>query len=650
MNRTIFAILALVTVMISSFAAINDLPVKTINGKKYYCYQVQPKETLYSLQHKLGVDRETIVRYNRSVEDGLRAHTMLYFPVEIAPEDASAASSPGGARRGSHEVKRGESIYGIARAHGCTVEEILSLNPSARDGIKAGSVLTLPSTASGLDTPEQGTVRGRSYTLENGETLYGIARTHGVTVDEILAANPDLSPTYYHGGQTIIIPDRNGTIEPSAEAPDSDHQAEVEYVEPETTPAALPAAQTSASRESADGGKMIAVEGVTIEEPESPSGADEMPGVSTGAVGIPMPLPNGETSIAVILPFMLSESKVSRSAQQYTEFLKGLLLAVDSLKNDREPITVYCYDSANSIDSVRTILRRINPSRLQMIIAPPDEAQMKMVANFGHQNGIAVFNPFVIKDNSYLTNPEMVQLNIPSAMMLNRVVEEVAGRYGRRIPVILHRSDGTGNQTEMVNALVSAFRTRGSEPVTINYNGQLEEPNLRALQAYRDNDFIFMSVDGKESDAATYLPGLAEYRESLDDPSRVMLFGYPEWITFKSDNKKNLSKVNTVIYSRFYADPDSYSFRNASEQFRAWYGTAPSAGYPRLGLLGIDLGMFVIPSLRVNDGDFSRHTPPFDGIQSCFRLSRDDGSQGLVNEALYLINFRPSGLIDRSSF
>ena len=44
------------------------------------------------------------------------------------------------------------------------------------------------------------------YTLKSGDTLYAIAMTHGVTVNELLFYNPGLNPYGYRAGETICIP------------------------------------------------------------------------------------------------------------------------------------------------------------------------------------------------------------------------------------------------------------------------------------------------------------------------------------------------------------------------------------------------------------------------------------------------------------
>ena len=66
---------------------VKDLPVKEINGRQYYYYQVKPKDTFFSLTRSLGVSRSDIEKYNPATVDGLKAYSTLYFPVETFSDD-----------------------------------------------------------------------------------------------------------------------------------------------------------------------------------------------------------------------------------------------------------------------------------------------------------------------------------------------------------------------------------------------------------------------------------------------------------------------------------------------------------------------------------------------------------------------------------
>ncbi len=168
------ALLGIVLAVCPSAAAALDLPIKKVNGVDNYYYEVKRGDTLYSLTRRLGVTREDLIHFNRAAEDGLRAGMVLYFPVsqyrDVKPVTPSgptvtagtthgqAASAPHGTIR--YEVKRGDTLFGLSHKFNVTAEEIIALNPSTNNGLRAGEVITIPANdgsdaAATADTPER---------------------------------------------------------------------------------------------------------------------------------------------------------------------------------------------------------------------------------------------------------------------------------------------------------------------------------------------------------------------------------------------------------------------------------------------------------------------------------------------------------------
>ena len=64
-------------------------------------------------------------------------------------------------------------------------------------------------------------------------------------------------------------------------------------------------------------------------------------------------------------------------------------------------------------------------------------------------------------------------------------------------------------------------------------------------------------------------------------------------------------------------------------------------------LIGYDTAKFVITSLRNNEGSFSDSSMDYDGVQMGYSLEEVTGG-GLVNENLYLIEYRPGGNLSKT--
>lgn len=94
-------------------------------------------------------------------------------------------------------VQQGESLWGIAQKHGTDVETLRQLNSLTSDLLRVGQQLRLPGGEDGEGAPATVTVRP-------GDTLYEISLRHGVSVASLIAYN-DLDGTMIHPGQELVL-------------------------------------------------------------------------------------------------------------------------------------------------------------------------------------------------------------------------------------------------------------------------------------------------------------------------------------------------------------------------------------------------------------------------------------------------------------
>jgi LysM repeat protein len=102
-------------------------------------------------------------------------------------------------------VQWGDTLGGIASLCGTSIAAIQSANPGLGSSIYAGQVLYIP-TGTSTDTYYPLASSG-SYIVQWGDTLAIIAGRYGVTVNDLLAANPTIyNASYIYAGQYINIP------------------------------------------------------------------------------------------------------------------------------------------------------------------------------------------------------------------------------------------------------------------------------------------------------------------------------------------------------------------------------------------------------------------------------------------------------------
>jgi LysM repeat protein len=105
----------------------------------------------------------------------------------------------------THTVAAGDSFESIANKYGVTVRELVGANPQL---LKIGDNLTVPvPIAIPQDTnPITTTPQTRTYTVQRGDTLYSIAIKFSTTVAALASANNIANPNVIQIGQVLTIP------------------------------------------------------------------------------------------------------------------------------------------------------------------------------------------------------------------------------------------------------------------------------------------------------------------------------------------------------------------------------------------------------------------------------------------------------------
>lgn len=104
-----------------------------------------------------------------------------------------------------YTVKSGDTLSSIASRYGTTVQEIAQLNGIQNVNlIYPGQVLRI-TTNSNVPGSETNSTNKTYYTIRRGDTLWGISRKYGVTVQNIVSWNNIQNPNLIYPGQRLIL-------------------------------------------------------------------------------------------------------------------------------------------------------------------------------------------------------------------------------------------------------------------------------------------------------------------------------------------------------------------------------------------------------------------------------------------------------------
>ena len=115
----------------------------------------------------------------------------------------------------TYTVKAGDSLWGISQTYGTTVNNLKQINNLSSNVIYVGQVLKLKqqSNSTSNQTPQLTT---DTYTVQSGDTLWGIANTHDTTVNNLKQINDLTSDTIYVG-QVLKLKQQSTTQQESSQ-------------------------------------------------------------------------------------------------------------------------------------------------------------------------------------------------------------------------------------------------------------------------------------------------------------------------------------------------------------------------------------------------------------------------------------------------
>ena len=166
-------------------------------------HSVAPGESLASIAGRYKVPETFIDQVNAGKRADLQPGDVLLVPAGDVSQLRAGLGSD--LERRIHRVRSGESLWSISRRHGMTVSQLARLNGiSTKAVLQPGQRLLVSGAAAGGST--QAAASGKvDYQVKRGDTLSGIARRFAVTVRQLQVWNNMGGSTALRAGQLLTI-------------------------------------------------------------------------------------------------------------------------------------------------------------------------------------------------------------------------------------------------------------------------------------------------------------------------------------------------------------------------------------------------------------------------------------------------------------
>lgn len=162
-------------------------------GSDYYV--VKKGDTLWSIAKAYGIPVEKLKSLNNLTSNNLTIGDSLIVKDSSGNSDNSSSAD----NNKYYIVKKGDSLYSIARRNNMTVDELKSLNNLTSNILSIGQKLII---SSGSNVPNN------VYVVKKGDTLWSIANNFNVSVNDLKKIN-NKSNNSLSIGEKLIIPGKS---------------------------------------------------------------------------------------------------------------------------------------------------------------------------------------------------------------------------------------------------------------------------------------------------------------------------------------------------------------------------------------------------------------------------------------------------------
>ncbi len=550
-----------------------------------------------------------------------------------------------------HIVKKGQTLYSIAKAYSVTVNDITSVNPNAVIEIVPGQVLRIPEASKKASTVDFEKSSSRiTHIVSAGQTLYSIARIYGVSVDDIKKLNPEIKSDSLKVDQVIKIPSPalpeakikqdtllSGFVIHIVREKETIYSLARQYGVTQDT---LLYCNATVSKEGLKIGQELKIP--VIRKQIAINRADTISKVISNNIPFNASIncdsiqnlhKEKNLTISLLLPFFSSgtpvtdsetgdENRVEERAQpkqtdeishvadNFIEFYQGVLLALENLKNTGLKINLHVFDTEKSTGRLDAILNNTGFKESDIIIGPVFPDQVKIVSDFAQKNKIFLISPFSSNDEALKTNPFMFQVNPGKRYEMKTNAEILNPDTSKNIIIVYNSNDTKTQQGADFNALLNKKQTEVKlriKEVSIEGNnfGILKD----ALDSLHENIVISTVTD------EIFVSKMLGILESKLIENNISITGMREWDFYTGLDLNYFFDLQLSYLSPFYTDYECSDVKEFLSKYRLFYGAEPvktsKFGF-NYSMLGYDVTTFFANA-------YSKYGREFNQCLSCIK-------------------------------
>ena len=547
-----------------------------------------------------------------------------------------------------HTVQPGQTLYSICKAYGANIDEVKSLNDKKDNALSLYEVLKVPYT----DPFVQQDDKFYYHKVVKGETFYSIARLYKIKPKRLLKFNEGYAQNQPLAvGAVVKLPlaeiDLSVLGEEEIEASVGKKQ-EIRPERPVRNENVKKVEEASVTDILQDA--LMQKNEKTEQEPEKETttviGATDKMEIPDYISEVVMPV-DPFVKVALLLPFSAKDYpvfvdtlvekmpvQISARSEQFISFYEGVLLAVDSLKNQGYKVNLKVFDTERSAEKMYTMVDEIDRLHPDLIIGPVYGSVYKALMDDLTNKNIPVIYPLSSRSEEFGVYPDFIQVN-PSMKALTVAMSDWLREEAEEANLVCLNL--TGNEVSHSDLedirLFKEYMHRIGSMNFYDWNTSAVPLDGLRLQLLPDRENIIILPTTKEAEVSKILPILS----ALTDGYRITVVGFPEWQTFTSVDHETYFKLNTKIFTYSYVDNTTEPAKRFALKYRKYFYTEPN----NLAYKAFDMSLYFIElAAKYRDRTLDAlEFYPRNGDFSRFYFQKMEGQAGKENQGFYIVNF-----------
>lgn len=515
-----------------------------------------------------------------------------------------------------HIVQRGQTVFSIARAYGLKYYDAVIKTDIHL--VSVGDTVWLPCSQP-IAVAESRTVK-----VEAGQTLYGLSKAYGVTVEQILEANPEVKANGLKAGQTVTIPAAGSA--PAAPKREEQQPPKKEYTAniPQNGQFHYQEVETAAVKESA---------------PEKPATATPTPAgfalrnrISPDKVYITLMMPLYLDRIDEISTTKFDVDQRGRKdykSFEFIQFYEGIMMGLEELKKQGTNVVLNVVDVSSEKEAdITAAFNSHHAENSDLIIALLLRNSFETVAKLAQQHQVFVVCPLSQRSEVLNNNPYVVKYMPSTEGEVASIIRTAAKNTNPQLFVVHSNS-------KVEAPVMTAFQEQLKAQNTVKYTFFDWSANAKLVNALKaqPNCMVVNIYDQGNKDRNRIQTNLLMNRMNSIKSNTPVLITRNNYLKDYSDIDFNqLQNLSYHMVNTAYLDYDNPVHKRFIDTFKDTYLTEPSGQFAGIGN---DIIIYFASGLSQKGSDFWKDpsiTPPH-GMLFPFHLKQVGTGNGFENQA-----------------